>query len=384
MESNLNKLSEDWADLKEVILYGFGKEGIKNFDKIARDFRVKCIIDNDISKTDTCYKGIPVLSMEDAKEKLKSYKVIVMTASRAYRSIAVSLMEKGLSEYENFCGLEQFTVEWYWKYRNQINIFEIHQALTTRCTLNCRNCNMFIPYYTETHDYSFEEIKEDLDSLFRRIDFIFNYELLGGEPFLNKDLMPILQYMTQRYKSRIGHIGIITNGTVIPKPELLNFIKENNIGISISDYSNVVHYQNTLNTFIEKLSKKKIDFLISKEMVWRDFGFPDKKYYFNNVREHMLNCGPVFHGLNDKKLYFCHVSWSAEKCGLIHLDKDEFISLEEVNERDDEERKKIAEYSLGFWKKGYLDMCRICGGCGVDNEHLISAGIQTERSHPER
>ena len=97
MKSNLNKLSEDWADLKEVILYGFGKEGIKNFDKIARDFRVKCIIDNDISKTDTCYKGIPVLSMEDAKEKLKSYKVIVMTASRAYRSIAVSLMEKGLS-----------------------------------------------------------------------------------------------------------------------------------------------------------------------------------------------------------------------------------------------------------------------------------------------
>jgi len=98
----------------------------------------------------------------------------------------------------------------------------------------------------------------------------------------------------------------------------------------------------------------------------------------------MLNCGPVFHGLNDKKLYFCHVSWSAEKCGLIQLDNDEFISLEDVDERDDEERKKIAEYSLGFWKKGYLDMCHICGGCGVDNEHLISAGIQTERSHPER
>ena len=41
----LNRLPDSWQDLREIVVYGFGKVAQRNIDKIARDFSVKCIVD---------------------------------------------------------------------------------------------------------------------------------------------------------------------------------------------------------------------------------------------------------------------------------------------------------------------------------------------------
>ena len=60
-------------------------------------------------------------------------------------------------------------------------------------------------------------------------------------------------------------------------------------------------------------------------------------YDFDKVREHMLSCGPIFHGLNDGKYYYCHVSWSADKAKLLKNVSDDYIDLRTL---DDDDRAK--------------------------------------------
>ena len=49
----------------------------------------------------------------------------------------------------NFCSMEQFLTEWFWKYKKKACLMEVHSTITSRCTLKCRHCNMFMPYYKE-------------------------------------------------------------------------------------------------------------------------------------------------------------------------------------------------------------------------------------------
>lgn len=368
----LNRLTEDWVHLENVILYGFGRGFLKNFEKIARDFHIKFIVDNDPQKYGVKFRGIDVIPYKNARNQIGKDKIIIMTESNAYASIAHTLKCDGYREYRDFCKLEDFAVEWYWKFTKQVNIFEIHHAITTRCTLNCRNCNMFIPYHKCKEDILLDELKADLDALFGNIDYVYNFVVLGGEPLIYQNIYDYMRYLVSHYRKQIGQIRIVTNGTVIMTNEMLELAKNENVFINISDYTQQVDYRNRMEKLIQQLRVNHVQYLISTQMRWRDFGFPENPCDYKNVREHMLTCGPIFHGLNDQKIFYCHITWSAEKCGLVKLDSREFIDLSEPYLN----KEKIVRYALGDFEKGYLDMCRVCGGCGSDNLTEIDAGIQ--------
>ncbi len=45
-ENILNKLSDDWTGIKDIIIYGFGRVAQRNIKKLKMDFNIKFIIDN--------------------------------------------------------------------------------------------------------------------------------------------------------------------------------------------------------------------------------------------------------------------------------------------------------------------------------------------------
>ena len=64
----LNRLTDSWQDLREIVVYGFGKVARRNIDKIAREFSVKCIVDNDPKYADGgSYQGIAIQNLQSAK-----------------------------------------------------------------------------------------------------------------------------------------------------------------------------------------------------------------------------------------------------------------------------------------------------------------------------
>ena len=49
----LDKLSDDWNGIKEIIPYGFGWEASRCIDKLMEDFSIPFIIDNNPLKSGT-------------------------------------------------------------------------------------------------------------------------------------------------------------------------------------------------------------------------------------------------------------------------------------------------------------------------------------------
>lgn len=374
------RLTDDWNSIDTIIIFGWGRYGQEMFDILKKDFTIACIIDNDDKKSGTFFEDIPILSLERAGQEIEKHKIIVTTLEKAYGSISDELNNIGLKEFRDYCKVESFVTEWYWRFRKEVTLFEVHTTITTRCTLKCENCNMFMPYYENPGDFSYEQIVTDIDLLFSVIDYVYNFEFLGGEPFLYKDLNRILDYISGHYGNRIGRLGIITNGTVNPDVETWELLRRYGVKITISDYTDKVPYKKKLEEFIECAKQFNVAYRLRKDSEWRDFGFPQKKLDIKDIRKHMLCCGPVFHGLNDGKLYYCHVAWSAEKSDLYKLADTDYINLKNINKNDIKDVKKLLAHCLGDMEGGYVSLCRFCGGCGSDNQASIPAGIQKGRN----
>lgn len=370
-------LTEDWKNIKELVIYGFGKVAHDNMDFFRQNFNILYIIDSNKDKCGVKYKEIDVKHVNDVLDDLTNHKIVVMTANRNATLVGSDLEKIGLQKGKNYCSMEQFLTEWFWNYRKKVCLMEVHSTITTRCTLRCKHCNMFMPYYKEQIDYVAEDILHDLKLLFRHVDYVVSYKLLGGEPLINNELANMIMQISEKYGDKIGNIGIITNGTILPNEELINISKKYDVKFDFSDYTDAVDYKKKFDEAVKRVSDAGIRYEVNRSLRWCDFGFPEKNknYDFDEVREHMLSCGPLFHGLNDGKYYYCHVAWSADKAKLLKNVQDDYIDLRTLG-NGDEAKEAILEHSKGNMAKGFVKLCKICGGCGNDNTDFVKAAEQ--------
>lgn len=372
-----SKLTDDWKDISELVIYGFGKVAHDNIEFFKNNFNIVYIVDSNKEKCNCEFKGISVKHVSDVKGDLKNHKIVIMTANRNAALVGEDLEKFGLQSGKDFCSMEQFLTEWFWNYKKKVCLMEVHSTITSRCTLNCKHCNMFMPYYKEHVDYTAKDILEDLELLFRHVDYIVAYEILGGEPLINGELADMIRQIGDRYGNRIGNIGIITNGTLLPNEQLIEISKKYNVKYDFSDYTDVVDYKKRFDSAVKIVSDAGLRYSVNRSLRWCDFGFPvnNRMYDFDKVREHMLSCGPIFHGLNDGKYYYCHVSWSADKAKLLKNVSDDYIDLRTFDD-DDRAKEAILEHSNGNMAKGFVKLCKICGGCGNDNTEFVKAAEQ--------
>ncbi len=188
-------------------------------------------------------QDIEIKSLKDAEALINNCKVIVATGSLAYKSIKDDLLDIGMREYIDFCRLEIFMLEWYWKNKKQVCISQVLSAVTTRCTFRCKYCSNLMPYFDKQYDYTPKEIVEDLMLLFNRVDYLASYYLIGGEPLLNKELPSIISNVYENFSEQIGYIQIITNGSVVPSEELIRVMRKCNVTVRISDYTKMIPYK---------------------------------------------------------------------------------------------------------------------------------------------
>ena len=71
------------------------------------------------------------------------------------------------------------------------NFFHIERTVlkvTNRCTLKCKLCLAYIPYYKEIYNISLQASKIILGNYFSIVDIVDCFTVTGGEPLLKKDL----------------------------------------------------------------------------------------------------------------------------------------------------------------------------------------------------
>jgi hypothetical protein len=378
--TRLDKLPKDnWGVGRDIVMFGCGRQGKKMYSTLNKDFNIVAVVDNDSSKWGMDFEGHTIMSACDAEEYLKLQKVVITVSEHYYQTIKRQLEDIGLHEYIDFVMYQQFVTEWYYKFKNQINVLKTDISLTTRCTLNCENCMQFLPYWEKgtKQEYSLDEKKADLDTLFSVVDYVFDIDFVGGEPFLYSNIDGFVTYIGDSYRERIGYMGFITNGTIVPNDSTCMLLKKYGIGVSISDYSNFIEYNHKIPEIVLKLEKYGINYTLNKNIDWYDFGFPNDRYSYDDkqVAVHMKKCNTVCHLLDNKKLYYCGCQWAAQKGGLFNEDDNAYIDLEKV-ECGKIEKRQILELMLGNVSGGYLDFCKVCGGFGIDNNNKVETARQ--------
>ena len=111
---------------------------------------------------------------------------------------------------------------------SKTSIYRVAIHLTWRCTLRCEKCGAYIPeVYRKglVNDYSYEDIRNSLKTLFEMIDYVDVITLTGGEAILHKNIVELCQFLVDN-REKFGRIDFQTNGTVLFTDNLLKVMSQ--------------------------------------------------------------------------------------------------------------------------------------------------------------
>lgn len=373
-----DSLTEDWKDLHKIVIFGFGKMGRGNIDALMSRFQIVKIIDNNPELEGQSYKGINIVTLLTYESLHMKEKIVVVTSGNRYNSISAELKESGYQEYDDFCDFATFCNDFFWNDRKELFIGRLTFNITTYCTLNCKHCTMLTPYNKNKKHFDIEQIKKDVKSTFSIVDYVSNFLILGGEPFLHKDLKELIIFIGIYYRNKIGNLQIITNGTLKVPYDLIEVLKQYNVEVRISDYTGRVDYDEQLRVFCADLDLHGVEYLSYSHDEWLDMGFPNGKVNMGDdaeeLRRHMLKCNPNCQNVSEGKLYYCAQGWAAEQSGLFSLQPTDYLELEDNSGKSGKE--KFRKFYFGDLDNDYFSFCKVCRGW--DTDIVVPGGIQFE------
>lgn len=214
--------------------------------------------------------------------------------------------------------------------------------------------------------------------IFSCVDYIMLFHVSGGEPMLYKHTADLIEYIDKNYGHKIGTLRTVTNGTVVPKEEVLEKLSKCNIEITVDDYREVVpRFNNRFDQLIEKLEEYNIKYYINKAESWIDLA-PDTTDYSKLSEEEMIkhrdSCSQSWEELRDGKIYSCNYAAYATVAGIAgEQDLEETYNLENFTP---EKKKEIVEFRLGYTEKGYTNFCKKCRGFTPENSDEVEPALQ--------
>lgn len=247
-----------------------------------------------------------------------------------------------------------------------------------KCTLKCKKCASCIPYFKH-ENATLAVLNEETDLLFKKVDFIKTYDFTGGEAFLVQDLLlGRMKYLLNNYGYQFGKLMCVTNATIMPKEEILDFIQENKdrIMIFVSNYPHLPGWQEKFDRLMSMFTERGITLSRTIDESWMDFGFDDKidltltqeelTTYFDLCPQ---NCRIYENG----NLAYCADAYDAQMAFYPDIDsKNEMLNLKS----EDVTKAEIVELFLGYQEKGYIEMCRHCNGWGSRNKKRVPVAEQ--------
>ena len=390
---------------REVIVYGAGTLG-KITQKILSDYgkEIKFFCDSDKKKFNLEIKKKRVISPEELDNLDKDLDIIV--SNNYINAVIPDLLKLGfknifsateLFKYvdydnignqikteganENLAPLkikreidfynEIWRVEEY-KNKNILNIKTIDIQITEKCSLKCKDCSNLMQYYTKPIDNDFEVLKKSVTKMMNCIDQLDEFRVIGGDPFMNKQLYTIIDFLKKFNNCK--NIVIYTNARIVPKGKNLECLKHEKVLLDITNYglSSSAH-----DKIIELAEKENIKYSTFRCTTWQDCGriIPHSKKNEDEIKKQFNNCCnsdliSLLHG----KLYRCPFSANGTNLGAFPVNKKEFVDLLDDNKSisDTKEAIKTLCYDIKF-----LSACFYCNGRDFTTPTIPSA-LQTK------
>ena len=362
---------------KHFYLFGAGDYGQQFSHIFEKEIEIKGFIDNDPLKQNTIIHGRQCCSLD--KIVLSTDTGIIVTMSQIARVKPVQqLKEHGYIKNKDFFIIEEF-LSVYHVYKNDMVYFSSISFLpSTACNLNCRNCLNFNPFAKQFYVREWEELVKDVDLFFSCVDRIMLFHISGGEPLIYRYTADLAEYIDKHYGDRIDTLRMVTNGTIIPKDEVLEKLSHCHLEITVDDYREAVpRFAERFDQLIHKFNEYHIKYYVNKADSWIDLA-PEKTDYSNwserQLEIHRESCSQSWQELRDGKLYSCNYAAYATVAGIAgEQDIEEVYDLTEFTA---DKRKELVEFRLGYTTKGYTNFCKKCRGFTPENSEEVEPAKQ--------
>ena len=226
------------------------------------------------------------------------------------------------------------------------------------CTLNCLHCCEGIPFIENRKMVETTQVIEDIQKLASSTNFIGRIEFIGGEPFLHKGLPQIIEEILKI--NNIGYIVVFTNGTVLPKENLLKILKHPRVVVNFSSYDETI--ANIKEGTTLKVRNLLEDFGINLSVYnpysrsWMDFNtFEERSATKEQFEDYLSKCFISYcHRVHNGVFYGCPHYYTGVQLGKIKAFKNEYITLHDSN------NLKLADELKYFLQLKVRESCKYC------------------------
>jgi len=396
-----SELNDKLKVYSNVILFGAGDIG-----ELAKYALNKILIkenfycDNDKRKQNKNYLGTKVISPKEL-EKLDKEKTVVLISNNYVSIIRDQLFKIGFKKVLNCVELlkntdfltakKSFALQPY-KIERRIdyyasmcmrenyissgvlNIKSIDIQITERCSMKCKNCSNLMQYYNKPINSDLNELFLSIQRFMSCVDDVYEFRVLGGDPFMNKDLHKVVDEL-KKY-NQVKKIIVYTNAKIIPKGSNLDCLKHNKVILDITNYGDGLSTKH--DEIIKVLEDNEIMYSTTLTTSWTDSGriLPYQEETIEQKKSKFINCCnsdilSILHG----KLYRCPFSANATNLKAVPDDKSDVVDLcdEKISTKD--LKVKIKELA---YNKDFLTACSYCNGRDYTVQN-IKAAEQTSK-----
>lgn len=369
----------------EFYLIGTGKEISFFINRIGKELisngQLKsCVLTEETERYTTEELGISIIRDIDIPHN--NFTMIICVSRGRVKYDAVKQLCEGYGFQENvqFFQGEIFTMIYEVYVKDIIKLDRVEVFMTSYCSLSCKNCIAFIPYFKERKHVPLAKLKRDADILFSKVDYIYKLKILGGEGLCYPYLIEYIDYLHLNYGEKIGSLRIGTNGTIIPSCGLLEACKRDCVTLDISDYVLAVANKSKIDDIISLCKENGVPVDIKRTgEQWLDMGFPENIPAEKNeeqLRNHFSKCAMLCRDFYNGKLFFCCSNFAAMAAGLIDLSHNDYFDFER-----NFSKKELLEYELGYSNLGHTTFCKVCRGCSDEvNPFHVEVAKQIENN----
>ena len=229
---------------------------------------------------------------------------------------------------------------------SKIVLPSISIMVTEACSLKCKLCLAYVPYYKKHLHMNLKDVKMILNNLFKIVDKVEKISITGGEPLLNPELNSIMQEILKYSDRVLKEIIIITNGTFKIADDLLEIFKtEDKIKVIVNNYGKLSKFAEEN---YEKLYREGINTILYTEnnrYGWIDCRNHDLKHTTEEAcRRQSARC-EFFKGkkyvINRGVLYTCTRAAYRIQENIIDYTEESFIDLLDSSKSIEEQQKKL-------------------------------------------
>jgi len=360
------------------VVFGAGLVGEALYEACkVLGIKISCFCDNDISLNGTLLKGIPVIYPSGLKRKDTTFYI----SCADINDIVVQLKKLGYTDWRSCSLLKDFDLSSY-KFSQPLEVViekvktallchdqsdkvfvrSVEVIVTERCSLHCRDCSNLMRYYQHPVDTSLEEINKDMDRICQLTDGINEFRILGGEPFMNREVHLMIKRLLVQDKVR--KVVIYTNGTIVPTDEQLEAITDPKVLFIITDYGK-------LSVNLERLKAKlegKINYTVQKVGGWTDCNKIAKHNRKDNQKIFDLCCAKNTITISHGFLFRCPFAANANRLNAVPDFRNDKFDLNGT-------KQGLKKY---LREKKYPNVCDYCNGRTFGDPEIEPAIQQLE------